>query len=173
MVAKRLREIILLGIAMVIVVADQVSKSWVRQHAIMGVPWDPVPWLRPVLSITYGTNTGAAFGLFPQFGGIYAMLAVVVIAMILFLHRYLAAQGWLIQASLALQLGGAVGNLIDRLARGTVTDFIDLNFWPMQQWAVFNVADSALVVGVCVLAVHLLFTKESPPATTPAIGNEG
>ena len=164
----RRRDLILFGVAAVVLVADQASKGWVRANLEPGVPWTPVPCLRPVLSLTYVTNTGAAFGLFPQLGSLYALNAIVVIAAILYFHRKLVTNPPLVWISLGLQLGGAIGNLVDRLLhQWRVTDFIDLNFWPLHEWPVFNPADSSVVVGVCILAVYLLFQGESVGAASP------
>jgi len=161
LIRGRRRDVLFFGVAIVVLVADQLSKSWVRQNLALGVPWDLVSWLRPVLSVTYVTNTGAAFGLFPQFGWVYTVIALVVAATILTFYHKLGESSWPVTVSLGLMLGGALGNnVIDRLWHGRVTDFIDLNFWPLQEWPVFNVADSSLVVGICVMAVLLLFSQE-------------
>jgi len=153
------------GVAVAVLVADQLSKSWVRQNLALGVPWNPASWLRPVLSITYVTNTGAAFGLFPQAGWLYTVIALAVATSILIFYHKLGESSWPVTLSLGLMLGGALGNnVIDRLWHGRVTDFVDLNFWPLQEWPVFNVADSSLVVGICIMAVLLLFSKEMQSA---------
>jgi len=150
--------------AIIVLAADQISKHLVRTSLVPGVPYDPIPWLRPVLSFTYITNTGVSFGLFPQLGSLGALINVVVIAVLLFSYRRLPVDSWLIPLSLGMQVGGALGNLTDRLFwRGQVTDFIDLNFWPLHEWPVFNVADSSVVVGVVILAYFLLFDLEVEP----------
>lgn len=102
-----------------------------------------------VLKITYSTNTGAAFGLFKGSGQLIFLAALVVLVL---------AGGWFLYArhrmdtwafvAMGLVLGGAVGNLIDRVFRGRVVDFLDLGWWP-----VFNVADIAIVAGVIIFAV--------------------
>jgi len=104
-------------------------------------------------------NTGAAFGIMQGQGGIFIVIAVVVIVAALVYLRYLPAGTWLIKLCLALQLGGAAGNLIDRIQFGQVTDFVLLTL-PVNgrvlQWPAFNVADSSIVVGVILLAFLLL-----------------
>jgi len=160
--SRRSNDLCVFGAASIVLATDQITKHLVRLHLPWGIPWDPISWLRPVLSLTYVTNEGAAFGLFPQLKPLYPWIMVAVIAFILFYFRHLPLEGWLIQVSLGLQLGGASGNLMDRLFQnGQVTDFIDLNFWPLQGWPVFNVADSSVVVGVCILAALLLFEEET------------
>lgn len=153
---RRFRDLLVFGAALVVLAADQLSKHWVRASLVPGVPHDPIPWLRPVLSFTYVTNTGASFGLFPHLGWLFTLIAIAVIAFIGLSYRFLPAHNWLMQVSLGMQLGGAIGNLVDRLWHGRVIDFIDLNFWPLQEWPVFNLADSSVVVGVCILAYYLL-----------------
>ncbi len=159
---RRSRDLVVFVTAIVILAADQISKHLVRTSLVPGVPYDPIPWLRPILSLTYITNTGVSFGLFPQLGSLGALVNVAVVAVLLFSYRRLPVDNWLIPLSLGLQVGGALGNLVDRLLwSGHVTDFIDLNFWPMHEWPVFNIADSSAVVGVVILAYFLLFDLEA------------
>lgn len=144
-------------IALAVLATDQITKEWVRNTLVPGVPYDPLPWLRPVLSLTYVTNTGVAFGLFRGWAGIHVLIALVVITVLILFYRHMPYRHPLVNVSFGLQLGGAFGNLVDRLRwQGQVIDFIDLNFWPMHEWPVFNVADSSLVVGVFVLALYIL-----------------
>ncbi len=161
MTHRRSRDLVVLAAAIIILAADQISKHLVRTSLVPGVPYDPIPWLSPVFSFTYITNTGVSFGLFPQLGSLGALLNIVVVAVLLFSYRRLPVVNWLIPLSLGMQVGGALGNLVDRLLwQGQVTDFIDLNFWPLHEWPVFNVADSSVVVGVVILAYFLLFDLE-------------
>ena len=85
--------------------------------------------------------------------------AVVIVAIIVY-YRYLSDGQWLMRVALGLQLGGAIGNnLIDRPRQGYVVDFIDLNFWPLHNWPIFNLADTAVVSGVTVLALVMLWEE--------------
>lgn len=154
---ERLAQARLIGLAAAIVALDQVTKAWVRANLPLHVSWNPLPWLDPFVTLTHVQNTGAAFGLLPSLGGVFAVVAVAVVVMILLFYRRLAQGSLLLQVTFGLQLGGAIGNLIDRLARGYVTDFVDLRWWP-----VFNVADSALVVGTILLAIYALFLDREP-----------
>jgi signal peptidase II len=108
------------------------------------------------------TNTGIAFGLFREWGSVLVAVAVVVIAFLLLYTRQLATARWPVQIALGLQLGGAFGNLLDRLRFGFVTDFLDFKFWP-----VFNLADSAIVVGMVLLLLFLEEDKARAPAASP------
>lgn len=150
--------LLLVGVAALILALDQLTKAWVLRHLAPQQPWNPISALRPVVTLTYVTNTGAAFGLFPGGSAFFVIVSVVVIAAILLFYRQVPAQLGLARAALALQCGGAVGNLADRLRHGHVIDFIDFHFWP-----VFNVADSAIVVGVVILAYYLLFKVDKEP----------
>lgn len=141
-------------IALVVIVIDQYTKALVRAHLPLNVSWNPVDWLDPIVTLTHVQNTGGAFGLFPQFGGMFIIVAFVVIFLIILFYRQLAQGAFLLQVAFGLQLGGALGNLCDRLARGYVTDFVDLRWWP-----VFNVADSAIVIGTILLAYYVLFLE--------------
>ena len=148
---KKWRGFLLPVVAVLILVIDQISKLAVMTSLRPGESWNPVAALERWVSLTYVTNTGAAFGLFPDYGVVFMVAAVVVIVTIIFYYRHLPGEQWLVQASLGLQLGGALGNLLDRLQHGHVIDFIDFKIWP-----VFNVADSSVFVGVVILAFHLL-----------------
>ena len=148
-------KIILPTVALLILVADQISKYLILSNLNPGQSWNPVASLTSWASITHVTNTGAAFGLFPDRGSFFVVIAVIVVAAIIFYYRHLPAGQWWIKVSLGLQLGGALGNLLDRLRMGYVIDFIDFKIWP-----VFNLADSAIVIGVAILAYFLLQDRD-------------
>jgi signal peptidase II len=117
-----------------------------------------VPILGPYIRLTYVENRGAAFGLLQDQTYFFIVVGVVVIGVIIASYRYIPEPSWLLNLSLGLQMGGAIGNLIDRIRDGHVVDFIDLTFWP-----VFNVADSAICVGVAGLAYTVLFPPHERP----------
>lgn len=146
----------LLLIAAATLLVDQVTKALVIRFLSPAQSWSISPFLARWVNITYVTNTGAAFGLFPDQGFVFVVVAVVVAAIILMYYRRLPAGQGLIRLALGLQLGGALGNLVDRLRYGYVVDFVDLNFWPLRDWPVFNVADTSIVTGVCLLALTML-----------------
>ncbi|MBI3325051.1 MAG: signal peptidase II [Candidatus Omnitrophica bacterium] len=130
-------------LALLIVGADQLSKRAVRGAL---APGGSVPLLPPVLYFTHVQNTGAAFGMLRGHVPLFVLLSLVVAGWIIveLARRRPPAPATLV--SLSLILGGAVGNVIDRLRLGYVIDFIDLRVWP-----VFNVADAAITIGVTVL----------------------
>lgn len=158
-------RLLLWGGAAAILAVDQLVKAWVVATLPFGVPVAYFAWLKPVLSFTYITNTGVAFGLFPQLGDFFTILALVVVAAMVFFQRSIPPDDWLLHIALGFQVGGALGNLADRLFRGSVVDFLDFNFWPLQNWAVFNLADAAIVSGVSLLVlISLLRPEEETPA---------
>ena len=105
----------------------------------------------PFFTLSYVENTGVAFGMFKNKNAFFIVFSVILVGALLVFRRKLAGAGPAARAGIALVLGGALGNLYDRLAYGFVVDFFDLSFFP----AVFNVADSAITVGACFLAIGL------------------
>jgi len=164
----RQREVLLVGIALLVIVLDQLSKHWVMLNLRLGVSWNPIESLSRYVSFTYITNEGAAFGIFPAFGTFFAVIAIVVVIVILIYYRHLSNRHWAMQVGLGLQLGGALGNLIDRIRVGYVIDFIDFKVWP-----IFNVADSSIVVGVAILALSILRDEERGPEQTVSRSGQG
>ncbi len=134
----------------VIVGLDQWSKWLVRTNLEFSQTWVPWEWLAPYARIINWKNTGAAFGMFQQFGGFFTILAFVVVGLILLYFPQIPRQDWPLRIALGMQMGGAIGNLVDRLARGFVTDWISVGSFP-----VFNVADSCISVGAAVLIIGM------------------
>ncbi len=159
----RLRSrLLIFGGAATILIVDQLSKWWVVQTLPAYTPVDYASWLRSILSLTYVKNTGVAFGLFPQLGVVFTVLSALVVVGILFFQRTIPSEESWLHAALGLVIGGALGNLLDRVTRGYVVDFFDVNFWPLHNWPVFNVADSAIVVGVTILLIQSFFFEVQP-----------
>jgi signal peptidase II len=153
----------LISIASVIVVADQWTKNLVRTGIPLGESWSPWPWLAPYARIVHWQNTGAAFGMFQNMGLVFTILAFLVSVAILYYFPRVPRSEWAMRLAMTLQLAGAVGNLIDRLTQGTVTDFISVG-----TFAVFNIADASISVGtaILVLAVWLSERKQKKLAET-------
>ncbi len=138
-------------IAGVIIIVDQVSKAYIRTHFAEGVDvWAPWPWLLPYARIINVGNTGVAFGMFQGMGSVFAILAIIVSIAIIYYFPRVPATDWTLRVAMGLQLAGAVGNLIDRIIQGHVTDFISVGNFP-----VFNVADSSITIGVGVLLLGI------------------
>jgi signal peptidase II len=139
------------GIAGAVIVADQLSKAWIVADFPFG---EPVEILGAWLRVWYVANTGALFGLFRDQAVLFAALSIGVIALIVWYHGHAVADsGWLATVALGLLLGGAVGNLIDRVRLGHVVDFVDMGFpggWRFYTW---NVADAAITISIVLLLV--------------------
>ena len=156
---RPLRDVLFFGLAIGVFFLDQLTKSVIREHLLPGQSIPEEGWFR----ITHVTNTGAAFGLFTNQSVFLLATTLVGLTAIVAYYVYPPVNTPFLTVSLGLQLGGAIGNLVDRLRLGHVTDFLDFRIWP-----VFNVADSAIVVGVCVLGFFLLWgdrfvTQPAPP----------
>ena len=153
----------LAGIAALVVALDQWTKVIVRMNLVPGEAWAPWAWLARHARIVNSTNTGAAFGIFRDGALVFTIVAIVVsIGVIIYYPRVPKSQRAL-RLALALQLGGALGNLTDRLLQsGHVTDLISVGRFP-----VFNIADAAIFLGVVILLLSTFFEKpESEEPTT-------
>lgn len=154
-----------LAVAVVLLLADQASKWWVLE--VIELPLARhVPLLAagPIgLDLTMVWNRGVTFGLFSGDGPLnHIILAVIATAIAGFLLRWMArAENRTVAAALGAVVGGAIGNVIDRLRFGAVVDFVDFHAWGWH-WYVFNIADAGIVCGVGVLLADALFRR--PPA---------
>jgi signal peptidase II len=152
---------------------DQASKLWIDASLTFA---DRITVIDGFFSITHVRNPGAAFGLLRDASpalrmALFVGITLVAIAMIIAFYRRLAPGDRLSALSLGLILGGAVGNLIDRLTRGEVVDFLHFRLWGGYEWPDFNLADSFIVVGVAFLVIELL-ALEGETRADPAGGGE-
>ena len=131
---------------------DQLSKYIVRSNFELGESWPSEGLLR----LTHVTNTGSAFGLFPNQTILLTVASIFAIGLLIYFYRTQVSSSRLLRFAIGLQLGGALGNLLDRLISGAVVDFIDFGWWP-----IFNVADSSIVVGMILLVTVFTFSKSS------------
>jgi len=148
-------------IAMLVLIADQGSKALIRYL----MPVDTSIALVPgIVHITHVRNPGAAFSLFPDQRLIFLIASIAVIISIVYYYRRAGGVDRMLTIALGLVLGGATGNLIDRVVSGRVTDFIDFRVWP-----IFNIADSAIDIGVALLIISMFSSarKESAQAKNP------
>ena len=145
-------------IAALIVALDQWTKWLVRVNIPDGGVWLPeaLGWLSPYARIVHWHNTGAAFGMFQDAGMVFTVLAFIVIAAIIYYYPHVENSDWSLRLAMSMQLGGAIGNLIDRLTLGRVTDFISIGTFP-----VFNIADASISVGAAVLLLGVWLTERS------------
>jgi signal peptidase II len=141
-------------IAACIIALDQITKLWVRSNLAL---YESIPIFGPV-SLTNVRNTGSAFGLFVNQAFLLTLIAIVGVIAILLFYRYFSKSSILGISALGLVFAGAIGNLIDRLRFGYVTDFLDVRLWGDFHWPAFNVADSAITVG-SILLIVFVFTS--------------
>jgi signal peptidase II len=157
------RRTIELSLSALVVVADQVTKALVRAKVPL---YDSVTVIPGMLDITHATNSGAAFGIlngveFPYKAAVMVLVALVALAAVGLYAASLPAEQRVARVGLALILGGACGNLIDRALAGHVLDFVDA-YWRTYHFWAFNVADSAISVGVALLLLDVLGVGRAP-----------
>lgn len=160
-----LRNLLLASVTGVVIFFDQLTKLHIMQTMRLH---ESIPIVPNLFSLTYIRNPGAAFGLLAGssnafrmvFFGLTSIFALVLLCTILF---RMPERDWVGRLSVAGILGGAIGNLIDRLRYGEVIDFLDV-YVENYHWPAFNVADSAITVGVIFLIIHFAFEKKDPAA---------
>jgi signal peptidase II len=159
-----------LGLAAIIVVVDQLTKAAVRAAIPVYASRTIVPGL---LDITHVQNSGAAFGIlnaaeFPYKAAVIALIATAALVSIAVFAAGLSPHQRLARLGLALIIGGAAGNLVDRVAVGAVVDFVDV-YWRQYHFWAFNVADSAITIGVIGMMLDMLGIghRRSAPAGRP------
>ncbi len=141
-------RLILFVVALVAIGLDQFTKYLVESNLALFEVYAPIPSLESVFRIFHIYNTGATFGLFAGGGDIFRYLAIVVSLGIIYYNHILPGNQRLLRLALGLQMGGALGNMIDRFRIGHVTDFIDIG-----PWYIFNIADFAVVSGAVILGI--------------------
>ena len=154
MADRRRRWLAFIGIAAVVVVVDQITKAWLRSTIQPGQP--PIQVIGDFVRFVHGQNRGGIFGLFGDSALILGLASMLVIALIVVYESREGMRSWLLTIALGLLLGGAIGNLIDRLTIGHVTDWVDMGIGEWR-WYTFNVADAAISIALVILiAVALL-----------------
>ncbi|HEY8824656.1 MAG TPA: signal peptidase II [Candidatus Limnocylindria bacterium] len=158
------RLLLVVGVAVVVFAVDRVTKAWVTENIPLGTA-------RPVIGdyvrIVHAQNTGAAFGLLPERTTLLSVLSVVAVLAIVYYYRQIASNSALVSATLGMQLGGAFGNLLDRITQGYVVDFVDVGVGDIRFWA-FNVADSSIVVGIILVTLALWYEERRAATPKPA-----
>jgi len=145
------------GLTAAIVIVDQITKALVRANIPLH---DSVPVIPGFLNLAHVRNSGAAFGFlnavdFPYKSAVVALVAASALMGIAFYAARVSSQDRAARLGLAMIVGGALGNLIDRLALGSVVDFVDVVFGSWHFWA-FNVADSAITLGVAAMMIDMI-----------------
>lgn len=154
--AKRLTQIVV--IATLIIFIDQLSKYFIRTELRPIETYAPIEAIGSWFRIVHWRNSGVAFGLFPGYGWLMTGIGLIVLTLVILFYKPVLNGSPCVAIAIALQLGGAIGNMIDRLnpAVGYVVDFIWVGNFP-----VFNFADMAVVIGACLLGIHLCFEDDA------------
>lgn len=133
-----------------IIFADQLIKLYILNNFSHG---QSLAIIKGIFHLTYVKNTGAAFGIFKNANIFFIIISSLIILFLLFYRYYYFENNIYINISFGLIIGGAIGNLIDRIRLDYVVDYLDFRIWP-----VFNLADSAIVVGAGILIIYIIFT---------------
>ncbi|GIM47499.1 lipoprotein signal peptidase [Collibacillus ludicampi] len=146
-------------LAVLIILLDQFSKYLVKTYMQIG---ESIPLLGDVLRLTSHRNPGAAFGMLQGKRWLFVVITVIVISAIAYATGRIGKERKLLRISLGLLLGGAVGNLIDRVLHGEVVDFIDVH---IIHYPIFNIADSAIVIAVVLMMIDMFIMWRKEEAT--------
>ncbi|MCB0044518.1 MAG: signal peptidase II [Caldilineaceae bacterium] len=142
--------------AAIVIGLDQWTKELVRQNIPKFGQTEPIPALAPYFLFQHVDNYGAAFGMFQGGGLFFTTVAFIVSLGILFYATRLPLSNWWIRILLGMQMGGAIGNVVDRLNQGYVTDFIKMGIPGVYYWPNYNIADASIVCGVIGLAITII-----------------
>ena len=139
---------LIIPILLITLSIDQLTKYLVTQNLAIYQSWPT----DGIFRITYVTNTGTAFGLLQNQATFLTIGSFIAIFFLYYLYKNFIFENKLLNVAVGLQLGGAIGNLIDRLRLGFVIDFIDIGWWP-----VFNIADSSIIIGITIISIFIIF----------------
>jgi len=157
---------VLIIITLAVILIDQSTKNLVRSNLRLGETWSPIPWLAPYARIVNWHNSGVAFGLMKGLTSAYAIVPLLVSVIILYFFPRIAGSSKIIIFALGLEMGGALGNGIDRLFYGQVTDFFSVGRLP-----VINVADDSITIGVVILIIAMWVQDHKSKKDTTAERN--
>lgn len=151
---KRAKQVLYLVISLLVVIADQGLKNYIVTNFKMGDEHTVIPG---ILSFTYLQNDGAAWNIFSGQMILFYLISIAAIAVVVYYLFNPKYKNWLFDTGLALVLGGIIGNFIDRLHLKYVIDMLQLDF---VQFNIFNIADSAITVGIVLVFIYLIFMSE-------------
>ncbi|CAN5444724.1 signal peptidase II [soil metagenome] len=163
---------VILLVAGVVILLDKLSKDWVRQNIPLNSYKIPIPSLGEYFVFEHVNNYGAAFGILQNQSYLFVGIALIVIVAIALYARYLPLEQWFVRVLLGLQLGGAVGNVLDRINQGFVTDFVKMGIPGRYYWPNYNIADSSIVLGVLALGAYIMWDdlrKQREMKSEPAV----
>lgn len=151
---KRAKQVLYLVISLIVVIADQGLKNYIVTNFKIGDEHTVIPG---ILSFTYLQNDGAAWNIFSGQMILFYLISIAAIAVVFYYLFNPKYKNWLFDTGLALVLGGIIGNFIDRLHLKYVIDMLQLDF---VQFNIFNIADSAITVGIVLVFIYLIFMSE-------------
>lgn len=155
---EEIHVIVYYAIAAAVVALDQLTKWLVVKHMELG---EYIPWIDPYIGVLSHRNRGAAWGMLEGQMAVFFVVTIIVVAAILYFFHTEGKKDRFLGISLMLLLGGAVGNFIDRLARGEVVDFVSVLIPVIRyDFPIFNVADAALTIAVVLIIVHMLLDEK-------------
>ena len=158
------KDFVLIQLAILIFVIDQFSKFLVRDQLLFRESFPRDGFFR----FTHTFNTGSAFGIFRDQNTPLILVSIVGVAILIMIYRSQRRPSNLLRLSLGLQIGGALGNLLDRVRLGHVTDFMDVGDWP-----IFNIADASIITGLVILAYIFLIAETEDKKTASLRGGYG
>jgi signal peptidase II len=150
------------SIVIAVIVVDQLVKYYIQTHMMVN---ESIPVIQDILHITYVRNKGGAFSILNNLPEsirvpFFVIVGISFMAFIVYYFRNFLKKSGFARICFALIIGGALGNLIDRIRFGEVVDFFEVGINASLKWPVFNVADSCISVGIVLLLIHILMTKE-------------
>ena len=149
-----------------VVFLDQISKYWVITHIPFGTYQNPILVIKPFFYLVHIPNSGAAWGLFPSFTNLFILIAILVLVMIVSFRKKLMDRPSM-EYTFGLLCGGVLGNLIDRIRFGYVTDFLDIHL-RIYRWPAFNFADSSITIGITLYFLGTLYASCAKKGSSPS-----
>jgi len=159
---------ILFSIAGIVVLLDQLTKQLVRANLPLGVVFMPGLWLSRYARVVHLKNSGATLGIFQNMNAVFMVLPIVIALAIAFYFPQIPRRDWLLRLALSLILGGGLGNLIDRLVVGYVTDFISIGSLP-----VMNLADASIWIGAALIFLWVWVQGRGEQSASDLVSGEG
>ncbi len=163
-VRDRARWPVFVGLAAIVLVADQLAKAWLV--SILPKPADRLSVVGEYVRLVHSQNNGALFGLFKDQAMLFGLVSIGVVGLIVWYHGS-SGRNTLLSVALGLLLGGALGNMVDRLRLGYVVDFVDLGIGDLR-WYTFNVADAAISGAILLIILSAFLPARLTPGGRPA-----
>jgi signal peptidase II len=145
---------LLIIVTAVIIVIDQATKLWITNNLALGETYCFIDGICEQVRFIHWYNTGIAFGLFQGNSILFSVTSIIIVVIIFVFYNQIPQQEWLLRLALAFEVGGALGNFIDRVTLGHVTDFVAVGRFP-----IFNVADASINIGVALMFLSILLEE--------------